>query len=103
MVGFSLFIYCIIKFILIILAVSSPIPGGIILPTFTLGAVFGRLIGLCLKNIGFYFFGYSLIKCKRTSVTCLDEGIYAIVGAAALSGAVTRTTSIAMIVFEMNR
>lgn len=31
----------------------------------------------------------------------LDEGIYAIVGAAALGGAVTRTVSIAMIVFEI--
>ena len=34
-------------------------------------------------------------------VRFIDEGIYAIVGAAALGGAVTRTVSIAMIVFEM--
>jgi len=31
----------------------------------------------------------------------IDEGVYAIVGAAALGGAVTRTVSIAMIVFEI--
>lgn len=31
----------------------------------------------------------------------LDEGIYAIVGAASLGGAITRTVSIAMIVFEI--
>lgn len=52
MIGFTLLIFCIVKFILIILAVSSPIPGGIIIPTFTLGAVFGRLIGYTLRNIG---------------------------------------------------
>jgi H+/Cl- antiporter ClcA len=31
----------------------------------------------------------------------IDEGIYAIIGAAAVSGSVTRTTSVAMIVFEL--
>ena len=31
----------------------------------------------------------------------IDEGIYAIVGGAALGGAVTKTVSVAMIVFEM--
>lgn len=35
------------------------------------------------------------------TIIFIDEGVYAIVGAAALGGAVTRTVSIAMIVFEM--
>lgn len=89
--SFNLLIYVILKFILVILAVSSPIPAGLLTPSFIIGAVFGRLYGHIIKNIGL-FFGLELIK---------YEGIYAIVGAASMASGVTRTLSIAMIIFEM--
>jgi chloride channel 2 len=88
---FNLLIYVILKFILIILAVSSPIPAGLITPSFILGAVFGRLYGHIIRNIGIMI-GYELVK---------YEGIYAIVGSAAMASGVTRTLSIAMIIFEI--
>ncbi|TNV72891.1 hypothetical protein FGO68_gene2426 [Halteria grandinella] len=73
------------------LAMCSPIPGGLLSPSFILGAVFGRLYGYILRHIGL-FFGLQLIT---------YEGLYAIVGAAAFASGVTRTLSIAMIIFEI--
>lgn len=90
--SFNLLIYVILKFILVILAVSSPIPAGLITPSFIIGAVFGRLYGHILRNIGIAF-GVELVK---------YEGIYAIVGSAAMASGVTRTVSIAMIIFEIS-
>lgn len=88
---FNMIIYCVLKFIFIILDVSCPIVNGIFAPVFSLGAVMGRLYGHILRQIGWYF-GVELIR---------YEGIYALVGATALGGAVTKTVSVAMIVFEM--
>lgn len=34
------------------LAMCSPIPGGLLSPSFILGAVFGRLYGYILNHIG---------------------------------------------------
>jgi H+/Cl- antiporter ClcA len=88
---------------LIILAISTTIPAGVFSPCFTLGAVFGRCYGYLLKNIG-VLLGIELIKRNLRYLNInfiIDEGIYAIIGAAAFSGSVTRTTSVAMIVFEL--
>ena len=46
------------------LAVCSPIPAGILTPHFILGAVFGRLYGYVLKQLGVYL-GIALVKCKK--------------------------------------
>ena len=56
------------KFILIMIAVSSPIPGGLLTPAFILGAVFGRLYGYVLRNLGLYI-GISLVKCIPFPIT----------------------------------
>ena len=80
------------KFILIVLSISCPIPAGVFAPMFCLGSVFGRAYGHILREIGVYL-GVRLIE---------YEGIYAIIGAAALTSSVTRTISVAMIVFELN-
>jgi H+/Cl- antiporter ClcA len=50
-IGFNLFAFVIIKFILQAIAISCPIPAGIFTPTFILGAGFGRLFGYILKLI----------------------------------------------------
>lgn len=45
------------------LATTSPIPAGVLTPCFILGAVFGRLYGYVIKNIGIAI-GVSLVECK---------------------------------------
>ena len=59
----SKLVYQFRKFILILLAVCSPIPGGLLSPSFILGAVFGRLYGYILKHLG-TMIGVSLVRCK---------------------------------------
>lgn len=95
-------IFCILEFLLIVLAISAPVPSGVLSPTFTLGAVFGRFYGYVLRHIGIWT-GVVLVKRRihLKLIFYLDEGIYAIIGAAATSSSVTRTISVAVIVFEL--
>jgi H+/Cl- antiporter ClcA len=88
-----LIIYFIQKFLFTALTLACPIPGGIFTPTFAMGAVIGQLYVSFLRKI-LLFFGYTGIIQFR--------GIYSILGAAAMTGCVTRTVSIAMIVLELN-
>jgi H+/Cl- antiporter ClcA len=88
---FNLITYCICKFFFIILSICCPIPNGIFAPIFSLGAGFGRLYGHILMLIGDKI-GVQLIR---------YEGIYAVVGAAAIGGSSTKTISTIVIVFEM--
>ncbi|CAI2343257.1 unnamed protein product [Caenorhabditis sp. 36 PRJEB53466] len=69
-----------VYFFLSILASTLPVPSGIFMPVFVLGAAFGRL------------WRHSLL---------IRPGVYAVVGAAAFCGAVTHTVSVAVIVFEL--
>mmetsp|Transcript_43509 Transcript_43509/g.31759 ORF Transcript_43509/g.31759 Transcript_43509/m.31759 type:complete len:176 (-) Transcript_43509:631-1158(-) len=71
---------------------SLPIPAGSFIPIFTLGAGIGRVFGYYLGKLGILLNSPNLIK---------QEAIYAIIGAASTAGAVTRSTSVAMIVFEL--
>jgi H+/Cl- antiporter ClcA len=66
-IGFNLLVFVVIKFILEVIAISSPIPTGVFTPTFVLGAAFGRLYAYCLKQI----FG-----------NVINEAVYSIIGAA---------------------
>ena len=86
-VGFNLLIFVIIKFLLEAITVSAPIPAGVGIPMFVLGAAFGRLYGHVLR----IFVGPTI-----------NEGVYSVIGAACVTSSVTRTISIVMIVFENN-
>ena len=72
---------------MVVLAVSLPIPAGVFTPTLLLGAVFGR------------FWGYIL---RLLLGPVIHETTYALVGATAMTASVTRTLSVAIIVFEIN-
>lgn len=90
--AFNLVVYCILKFFFIVLSISCPIPNGIFAPVFSLGAGVGRLYGHLLWKLGEYI-GVQLIK---------SEALYAVVGAGAIGGSVTKTVSTVIIIFEMN-
>jgi hypothetical protein len=85
-VTFNLVVFVVIKFMLEAIAISSPITAGVFYPTFILGAAFGRLYGHVLRLI----IGDQI-----------NEASYAIIGAACVVSSVTRTVSVAMIVFEL--
>ena len=69
------------------------VPGGIFTPTFAMGAVFGQI-----------YVSYVIKICEFFGIRSPVEfrGVYSILGAAAMTGCVTRTVSVAMIVLELN-
>jgi len=81
----SLLVFTLAKLFMTSISISCPIPCGVFTPIFTTGAVFGRLWGGLMN----WVFGFHL------------QGVYAIVGAAALTSSVTHTISVAVIVFEL--
>ncbi|XP_026203781.1 chloride channel protein 1-like isoform X1 [Anabas testudineus] len=90
-----LLLFFIMKFWMSAVATTMPIPSGAFMPVFILGAAFGRLVGEVMATLfphGIVFDGilYRIIP-----------GGYAVIGAAALTGAVTHTVSTAVICFEL--
>ncbi|CAG7785203.1 unnamed protein product [Allacma fusca] len=88
-------LYIIATFFLSILASTIPVPSGNFVPMFKMGAAMGRIFGEAMHlwfPTGVNFSGDSWP---------IVPGGYAVVGAAAVSGAVTRTISICVIVSEM--
>ncbi|XP_004474190.1 chloride channel protein 1 [Dasypus novemcinctus] len=88
-------LFFIMKFWMSIIATTMPIPCGGFMPVFVLGAAFGRLVGEIMAMLfpdGILFDGiiYKILP-----------GGYAVIGAAALTGAVSHTVSTAVICFEL--
>uniref|UniRef100_A0AC35U4S9 Chloride channel protein n=1 Tax=Rhabditophanes sp. KR3021 TaxID=114890 RepID=A0AC35U4S9_9BILA len=85
--------YLLINYFLVAICVSLAIPAGIFVPSFVIGACGGRIIGelmVLLYPEGLRGLGGPQIY----------PGLYAVVGAAAYTGSVTHSLSIAVIVCE---
>ncbi|KAM3912940.1 chloride channel protein 1 isoform 2-T2 [Leptodactylus fuscus] len=83
------------KFLMSVIATTMPIPCGAFMPVFILGAAFGRIVGELMAYLfpnGILFDGI---------VYKILPGGYAVIGAAALTGAVSHTVSTAVICFEL--
>ncbi|XP_037534375.1 chloride channel protein 2 [Nematolebias whitei] len=91
----TLVLFIVMKFWMSALATTIPVPCGAFMPVFVIGAAFGRLVGESMAAWfpdGIHSDG---------SIYHIVPGGYSVVGAAALSGAVTHTVSTAVIVFEL--
>ena len=87
-------IFIVGQFVLSILAATLPVPTGVLIPSFKMGAAFGRMVGEAMH----IWFPHGL---RENMVSNIIPGGYATVGAAAFTGAVTHTISISVIIFEM--
>ncbi|KAM5204980.1 chloride channel protein 1 isoform 1-T1 [Hipposideros larvatus] len=90
-----IFLFFIMKFWMSIVSTTMPIPCGGFMPVFVLGAAFGRLVGEIMAMIfpdGILF---------DDIIYKILPGGYAVIGAAALTGAVSHTVSTAVICFEL--
>ncbi|XP_074171340.1 chloride channel protein 1 isoform X4 [Rhinolophus sinicus] len=90
-----IFLFFVMKFWMSIVATTMPIPCGGFMPVFVLGAAFGRLVGEIMAMIfpdGILF---------DDIIYKILPGGYAVIGAAALTGAVSHTVSTAVICFEL--
>ena len=80
-------------------------PAGLFIPSLAMGAIVGRIVGIGMEQLVFayhdslpwFFEG----KCSQDE-SCITPGLYAMVGAAAVLGGVTRmTVSLVVIMFEL--
>lgn len=78
------------------------IPSGVFLPSMTIGACFGRSLGLMVQAWHrAYPTAWIFASCPTEGV-CVTPGVYAIIGAASVVGGVTRmTVSLVVIMFEL--
>nr|CAI5838828.1 unnamed protein product [Callosobruchus analis] len=91
----NLFCHIVFNFCTSIVCSTVPVPSGIFIPVFKIGASFGRIVGECMH----LWFPYGMRY--GGNIAKIIPGGYATVGAAAFSGAVTHTISVSVIVFEM--
>ncbi|XP_022370338.1 chloride channel protein ClC-Ka isoform X2 [Enhydra lutris kenyoni] len=91
----TLAFFLVMKFWMLILATTIPIPAGYFMPIFIFGAGIGRLIGEALALA----FPEGIVAGGVTNP--IMPGGYALAGAAAFSGAVTHTISTALLAFEL--
>ncbi|XP_013009484.1 chloride channel protein ClC-Kb isoform X1 [Cavia porcellus] len=91
----TLAFFLLMKFWMLILATTIPIPAGYFFPIFVYGAAIGRLLGEALSVA----FPEGIVA--GGVVNPIMPGSYALAGAAAFSGAVTHSISTALLAFEM--
>ncbi|KAG0213502.1 hypothetical protein BGX33_002867 [Mortierella sp. NVP41] len=91
-----------VKGILTILTFGLAIPAGIFMPSMVIGALFGRALGMIVQAWQTNHPGFWLFASCLPDVPCVTPGSYAMVGAAAFMGGVTRmTVSLVIIMFEL--
>jgi chloride channel 3/4/5 len=97
-----LLLAALVGFFLASITFGLQIPAGIILPSMAIGALFGRAVGIIMEiwvHNHPQFFAFQ--NCEP-DMPCVTPGTYAIIGAAAALGGVTRmTVSIVVIMFEL--
>ena len=79
----------IVYMVLAAFSVTLPVPSGVFIPSFACGAAIGRFVALVFDCIPFL------------SHSGLDAGAFAVVGAGAMAGGVTRTISASVLTLEM--
>uniref|UniRef100_A0A9J2Q9A0 Chloride channel protein n=1 Tax=Ascaris lumbricoides TaxID=6252 RepID=A0A9J2Q9A0_ASCLU len=102
----QLILALIIKLILMIFTFGIKVPSGLFVPSVAMGAIAGRLLGITVEGITASLqkevdMQSSIWSCQ-IGKDCVMPGLYAMVGAAAALGGVTRmTVSLVVITFEL--
>jgi len=100
---FVLLYVAVVKGMLTIFTFGTKIPCGLFIPTLAVGSIVGRVFGMLieqatLKHPTFFLWESA---CSQAA-TCAVPGVYAMVGAAAFLGGVTRmTVSLVVIMYEL--
>lgn len=101
----QLILALIFKMVITVFTFGLKIPAGLFIPSLAMGAIIGRIVGIGMEQLVFsyhdalpwFFEG----KCSQEE-SCITPGLYAMVGAAAVLGGVTRmTVSLVVIMFEL--
>ncbi|CAM4796698.1 unnamed protein product [Rotaria magnacalcarata] len=90
--------------ILFIFTFGIKVPCGLFIPSMALGAITGRIVGILFETLVYYWPDFFLftIECSAADEECVVPGFYAVVGACAFLGGVTRmTVSLVVIMVEL--
>nr|XP_013797696.1 PREDICTED: H(+)/Cl(-) exchange transporter 5 isoform X3 [Apteryx mantelli mantelli] len=93
----------IMKVFITIFTFGMKVPSGLFIPSMAVGAIAGRLLGVGMEQLAFYHHDWVIFSgwCSQ-GADCITPGLYAMVGAAACLGGVTRmTVSLVVIMFEL--
>ncbi|CAG2216453.1 CLCN3_4_5 [Mytilus edulis] len=99
-----LFLGLLFKGLITIFTFGIKVPSGLFIPSMAVGAIVGRIVGigmeqLVVRNHDNPFFQN---MCQSKQFCTITPGLYAMVGAAAALGGVTRmTVSLVVIMFEL--
>lgn len=93
----------ILKLVMTIFTFGMKVPCGLFIPSLCLGAIMGRIVGIGMEQLAYnYPHIWMFSEECSTGVDCITPGLYAMVGAAAVLGGVTRmTVSLVVIMFEL--
>lgn len=93
----------ILKLIMTIFTFGMKVPCGLFIPSLCLGGIMGRIVGIGMEQLAYNYPKTWLFNGECTSKeNCITPGLYAMVGAAAVLGGVTRmTVSLVVIMFEL--
>ncbi|UJR28387.1 hypothetical protein I4U23_009628 [Adineta vaga] len=89
---------------LFILTFGIKVPCGLFIPSMTLGAITGRIVGILFETLVYYWPNFFLFafECGTADEQCVVPGFYAVIGACAFLGGVTRmTVSLVVIMVEL--
>ena len=89
------FLFVVSNFLTIAIASTVPVPGGLIVPLFMLGAGVGRFFG----EIAAFLFPHGMNPLNNS--LGIIPGAYAVAASAALCGGITGSLSVAVIAFEI--
>ncbi|XP_067327698.1 H(+)/Cl(-) exchange transporter 5 isoform X2 [Anolis sagrei] len=92
-----------LKAFITIFTFGMKVPSGLFIPSMAVGAIAGRLLGVGVEQLAYFHHDWVIFKgwCSP-GADCITPGLYAMVGAAACLGGVTRmTVSLVVIMFEL--
>ncbi|ORX91368.1 hypothetical protein K493DRAFT_286877 [Basidiobolus meristosporus CBS 931.73] len=97
-----LIVAAILKIVLTVLTFGIQLPAGIFMPSMVVGACCGRALGILVEAWQRYYPTFWLFASCPPEGSCITPGTYALVGATAALGGVTRmTVSLVVIMFEL--
>ncbi|KAK4321014.1 hypothetical protein Pmani_008179 [Petrolisthes manimaculis] len=91
------------KCVVTVFTFGLKVPCGLFIPSLAMGAIIGRLVGIGMEQLAYHNQDWAVFagECS-TGENCITPGLYAMVGAAAVLGGVTRmTVSLVVIMFEL--
>ncbi|KAG9274493.1 H(+)/Cl(-) exchange transporter 5-like [Astyanax mexicanus] len=91
------------KMFITVVTFGMKVPSGLFIPSMAVGAIAGRLLGIGMEQLAYYHHDWPMFKswCSP-GADCITPGLYAMLGAAACLGGVTRmTVSLVVIMFEL--